>query len=148
MHQRYLVSKFAHQFIGILGSEGVIDPEGLVGDGDPGSREIFVMTEHLTSSEADAVVKAMEATLIAPIKIRGEVIYEDGSVFQVNASFTSARGGRRVVLQRWDSYIDEALGRYPRNSHFVAANLGKDAREGEEDFRQVFIARYITSGRG
>lgn len=138
-------SKFARQFISALGAEGVIEPEGLVEEGD--NREIIVLTEHLTSSEAEAVVKALEATLIAPIKIRGEIYYNEvfdsDQTLHVDASFFSARGGRRVTLGSWHVYIDEALRQFPPNPHFVAAELGKDATEGEEEFLQAFIARFI-----
>lgn len=131
------LGKFLASFIAELTNNGVFEADGLVEQWDP--REIRVLTEQLTSSEAEAVVKAMEVTLIAPIKIRGEVIYEDGQIEHVSTSFTSAKGGRRVVLQRWDSLIGEAL---RRNPNFVLANLGSGSSSGEEDFVE-WISGYV-----
>jgi len=127
-------SEFLQAFIGHLTSSGVVDPEGLVEDGDTYFRQIYVATDKLTSSEAEAVVSAMLQTLIAPIKLRGEVFYRDGDICHVNASFYSAKGGRRVTLQSWDGLIGEAI---DFNRNFVLERPATENGDSEWDFGAI-----------
>ena len=128
---------FYHSFVAILEKNGVIEPRGFL-DQEDGVDSIRVITENLTSSEAEAVVAAMRALLIAPIQVSGT--YEarradDDSRDEsdIYVRFRSACGTREVTME-YDVYVNEAL---ESGSDFVLAKLENNATQEERDFWEV-----------
>lgn len=113
-------SQLRNQFVEILSAECVIRPAEIVKDGDPGY--IWVETAHLTSSEGEAIVKAMKMILVAPIRVR---LDDDYGVF-----FRSAQGKRCVVIDR-HRYIDQNI---ENDQDFVPTRLRSNASPEEKAF--------------
>lgn len=130
-------NKFLNDFLNVLDDEVVVDPAGLVKPGD--ISQLCVRTDTLTSSEAEAVVKAMVATMATPIRVSGEVFRENGSIISIAATFSSATGRRKVTLQEWVHHIgNEVL----FDGRFVTEALGPKATQEQEDFID-FVSIYV-----